>query len=111
MATPPPEIAEYGPGIAGVVAGALMAIKEGWRPFLVHLAIGLLGFYALSGWIVVVLSAMAMPEDAARFTVGLFCVQVFRKLTDTIQQLEVARPINAMLERWTGAKTPTETNP
>jgi hypothetical protein len=105
MAAPnPSELGEYAPGIVGAMATALLAIKDGWRPFLLTLLIGFAGAWALKDWAAILGSKFSVPETASGFLAGAIVAHALKKLLDQVAQLEIARPINAALERWTGAK-------
>jgi uncharacterized membrane protein YeaQ/YmgE (transglycosylase-associated protein family) len=102
--TPTPnELGDYAPGIVGAVATALLAIKDGWRPFLLTLLIGVAGAWAFKDWAALIGSKFSVPETASGFLAGAIVAHALKKLLDQVAQLEIARPINSAIERWTGA--------
>jgi hypothetical protein len=109
--TPPEEIGAYTPGIVGAVGAAAIALKEGWRPFLLKLALGLGCVFGLSEWATLLGAKVSIPQTASGFILGFLCVQIFDKVSSEIQKLEIARPINGLLERWTGSAAPKGDQP
>lgn len=103
------DMTEHAPGAAGVGVALLLALKDGWRPALVKACAGLMMVFALRGVVVGLLQHLHIPPEAAGFLLGGFGVQLFGKLADTVQALEFAKPANAFIERWTGARTPQQT--
>mgnify|MGYP003505890198 CR=1 FL=1 len=101
--TPPEEIGAYAPGIVGAIGAAAVALKEGWRPFFLKLSLGLGGVFGLSEWATLLGEKVNIPQTASGFILGFLCVQIFDKVSAEVQKLEIARPINGLLERWTGA--------
>jgi len=95
------------PGMAGVLLAALMRVKEGLRVMVTQAVAGICVVLALRGLTEWVSRKLDVPSDIIGFLIGGLGVGMFNKLAETVQQLEFAKPINAFIERWTGAKAPS----
>jgi len=104
----PPELAKFGPGIGGALLAAMTKIKEGLRIVLVQFVMGSIPIIVLQGVIEWLAHKVDVPDTLVGFGVGLVSVAVATKLLETVQALEFARPFNAFIERWTGAKAPPQ---
>lgn len=93
-------------GAGGVLVALLLSLKDGWRPALTKGVAGLVMVALLGETAANVLGRFGLSAEAAGFLLGGFGVQLFTKLADTVQALDLARPVNGVIERWTGAKAP-----
>lgn len=106
-----PDIARHAPGLGGALFAALLKLREGWRIFLVQFAMGAIPIMVLRGTIEWAAKKFDVPAEMLGFTVGWLAVAVATKGIETVQGLEIAKPVNARIERWTGAKAPKEPQP
>lgn len=97
---------KHAPGLGGVGVAAVLKVKDGWRVMLSQALAGIVIVLLLrEGWLSIT-RPLGVPIDVAGFLLGGLGVATFNKLSETVQQLEIARPLNGWIERWTGAKAP-----
>jgi hypothetical protein len=100
------EFGKSAAGLGGVLVGVALKLKEGWRVMLVYGIAGSVSVLVLRGvteWAALHLKA---PPDLVGFFVGALGVAALAKLAEQLQMLELARPVNAFIERWLGAPAP-----
>lgn len=101
-----PDITRHAPGLGGALFAALLKLREGWRIFLVQFAMGGIPIMVLRGTIDWAAKKFDAPAELLGFAVGFLAVAVATKAIETVQALEIAKPFNGLIERWTGAKAP-----
>lgn len=102
------DLVEHAPGLGGALFAALLKLRDGWRVTLVQFVMGGIPIMVLRSTIEWGARKTDVPIELLSFGVGFLAVAVATKAIETVQALEVARPFNAMIERWTGAKPPKE---
>lgn len=100
-------LTRHGASLGGVVAAALLKFRDGWRIMLVYGVVGSVAVISARGLIEYVARKFDGPVDVAGFVIGALACSLLSKVADTVQQIEIARPINGFIERWLGAKAPT----
>ena len=94
----------HAPAIGGVLVATLLKLKDGWRIMLAFFLAGAITVLALRGITVWLSNTLHVPADLAGFILGGLGVITLQKAAETVQGLEIAKPVNAFIERWTGAK-------
>lgn len=105
------EALRHAPALGGVIAATLLKLKEGWRVMLTHAAAGTITVLVLRTVPAWLASTLHVPVELGGFFLGGLGIITLQKLAETVQALEIARPVNAFIERWTGAKAPPPQEP
>jgi hypothetical protein len=108
VSEPADELAKHWPAFGGVVVATALKLKEGWRVMLTFGLAGAVFVFSLRGVTTWLSSVMHVPFDLAGFLMGALGIATVQKLAETVQMLDIARPINGAIERWTGAKSPEQ---
>lgn len=106
-----PDVIRHAPGLGGVLVAVVLKFKDGWRVMITQGVAGVAIVLALRGFTEWLSHKMDVPPDLVGFLIGGLGVGFLTKLAETVQQLEFAKPVNAFIERWTGAKAPQEPTP
>lgn len=102
------DIIKHAPGLGGALLAALLKLRDGWRVTVVQFLMGGIPIMVLRGTIEWAARKTDVPIELLSFGVGFLAVAVATKLIETVQALEIARPFNSLIERWTGARAPKE---
>ena len=101
----------HAPGLGGAFIAALLKLKDGWRVMLTQFVMGSVPILVLQSAIEWGAKKTEVPSELVAFAVGGLGVAFVTKMIETVQALEFAKPFNARIERWTGAKAPVEQSP
>lgn len=99
-------LGRHGASLGGVLVAAVLKFRDGWRVMLVYGAAGSAAVISARGLIEYLARKFDGPVDVAGFLVGALACSLLSKIADTVQQIEIAGPINGFIERWFGAKAP-----
>lgn len=102
-----PEYAKLWPGIGGALVSSLIKIREGFRVVLVQFVMGAIPVTVFAPIIDKLSHKFEVPSEVIGFGIGLLSVAIAIKAIETVMMLEFAKPANAFIERWTGAKAPS----
>lgn len=102
------DLMRHAPGLGGALLAALLKLKEGWRIVLTQFVMGAIPIMVLQGVIHWAAKTADVPAELLGFAVGGLAVAAATKAIETVQALEIAKPFNGMIEKWTGAKAPKE---
>lgn len=101
-----PEFAKVLPGIGGSLMAAMTKIKDGVRIVVTQFIMGAIPIWVLNPIWDWVSKKTEVPTELIGFAAGLLAVAVALKAIETVMMLDFAKPFNAAIERWTGAKAP-----
>lgn len=105
------ELVKHAPGLGGALLAAMLKLRDGWRVTLVQFFMGAIPIMVLRGTIEWASRKTETPIELLSFGVGFLAVAVATKAIETVQALEIAKPFNSFIERWTGAKAPKDGAP
>lgn len=99
-------LTKHSASLGGVAVAAVLKFRDGWRLMLVYGLVGSVAVISARGLIEYVAIKLGGPVDVAGFLIGALACSLLQKIADTVQQVEIAKPINGFIERWLGAKAP-----
>lgn len=102
------ELIKHAPALGGVLVATMLKLKDGWRVMIAYGIAGTVTVIALRGVTTWLAESLHVPFDLAGFLMGSLGIATLQKIAETVQQLELARPLNGAIERWTGAKAPEQ---